>query len=82
MHSDGYNSSTSPLAGPFGLNLLGITSAVSEEEIRACTPLLRDHDGYLASLCISLFTQGELVLFDPKDNFKVLAQTPSLHAPA
>jgi len=76
VHSDGYNSSTSPLAGPLGLNPLAITSAVSEEEIRACTPLLRDNDGYLASLCISLFTQSELVLFDPKDNFKILAQTP------
>jgi len=76
VHTDGYNSSTSPLPGPRGVNPLAITTAVSDGEIRACTPLLRDLDGHLASLCISLFTQSELVLFDPDDGFKVLAQTP------
>ena len=47
VHSDGYNSSTSPLPGPRGVNPLAITSAVHDEEIRACTPMLRDLDGYL-----------------------------------
>ncbi|MBW2215358.1 MAG: hypothetical protein JRF48_13245, partial [Deltaproteobacteria bacterium] len=36
---------------------------------------MRDNDGYLSSLCISLFTASELVLFDPNDDFKVLAKT-------
>ena len=75
VHSDGYNSSTSPLPGPRGHNPLAITVPVSEEEIRACTPLLRDQDGLLTSLCISMFTQSELVLFDPQNGFEILART-------
>jgi len=75
VHTDGYNSSTSPLPGPRGINPLTITSPVHDEEIRACTPLMRDNDGYLSSLCISLFTASELVLFDPNDDFKILAKT-------
>ena len=75
VHTDGYNSSTSPLPGPKGVRPLAVVSPVHDEEIRACTPLLRDTNGYLASLCISLFTQSELVLFDPNDGFKLLART-------
>jgi len=75
VHSDGYNSSTSILPGPRGANPLAITTAVQDNQIRACTPLLRDLDGYLASVCISLFTASELVLFDPQSNFEILAQT-------
>ncbi|MDP6933754.1 MAG: hypothetical protein QGG40_12600, partial [Myxococcota bacterium] len=75
VHSDGYNSSTSPLPGPLGIRPLTTTTAVHDEEIRACTPLLRDNDGLLASVCISLFTQSELVLFDPSDDFAILART-------
>ena len=75
VHTDGYNSSTSPLPGPRGVNPLTKTTAVHDEETRACTPLLRDNDGYLASVCISLFTQSELVLFDPSNDFAILAQT-------
>jgi len=75
VHTDGYNSSTSPLPGPLGVNPLAKTTAVHDEEIRACTPLLQDNDGYLASVCISLFTPSELVLFDPANDFEILAQT-------
>lgn len=75
VHTDGYNSSTSPLPGPLGLNPLVRHIQVSEEETRACTPLLLDTDGYLASLCISPLSQSELVLFDPNDDFKILART-------
>jgi len=75
VHTDGYNSSTSPLPGPRGINPLTTAVSVSEDDTRACTPLLRDHDGYVSSLCISLFNQSELVLFDPSDHFKILAQT-------
>ena len=41
VHSDGYNSSTSILPGPRGANPLAITTAVQDNQIRACTPLLR-----------------------------------------
>jgi len=75
VHSDGYNSSTSILPGPRGVNPLAKTIAVSDDEIRACTPLLRDLDGYVASVCISLFSQSDLVLFDPGNDFEILAKT-------
>ncbi len=75
VHSDGYNSSTSPLPGPRGINPLATHVSVSDDDTRACTPLLRDHDGYLSSLCISLFDQSELVLFDPGNDFEILART-------
>jgi hypothetical protein len=75
VHTDGYNSSTSPLPGPRGINPLVRHIEVHDEDTRACTPLLLDPEGYLASLCVSPLAQGELVLFDPNDDFKILART-------
>jgi len=75
VHTDGYNSSTSPLPGPRGINPLVRHIEVHDEQTRACTSLLLDTEGYLASLCVSPLAQGELVLFDPNDDFKILART-------
>jgi len=75
VHTDGYNSSTSPLPGPRGINPLVRHIEVHDVETRACTPLLLDADGYLTSLCIAPLAQSELVLFDQNHDFEILART-------
>ncbi len=76
VHSDSYNSSTSPLPGPVGINPIATTTAVLPNDVAMATPLMRDLEGRLVSVCISLFKESHLVLFDPSDDFKILARTP------
>ncbi len=75
VHADSYNSSVSSLPGPLGRRPRATRVAVSEDEIAMCTPLLRDLEGRLASICISLRDESHLVLFDPEDDFRILART-------
>lgn len=76
VHGDSYNSSVSPLPGPLGLNPSAVyTPALPGDDLAMCTPLLRNHDDLLASVCIAIDGPSQLVLFDPKDDFNVLAQT-------
>jgi len=75
VHSDSYNSSTSPLPGPHGINPIATTTAVLDDNVAMATPLLRDHEGRLVSVCISLVNESKLVLFDPSDDFSILAST-------
>lgn len=74
VYFDGYNSSIFLLLGFWGVNLFVIIIVVYDEEIWVCMLLLRDFDGYLVLLCILLFIQSELVLFDLSDGFKVLVR--------
>jgi len=75
VHTDSYNSSVSPLPGPLGIKPKVKAVTVLEDEIAMCTPLMRDLKDRLASVCISLGGPSQLVLFDPKQDFKIVAQT-------
>ena len=75
VHADSYNSGVSPLPGPLGLSPKAHVVKVLEDEIAMCTPLMRDLNDRLASVCISLGGPSQLVLFDPTDDFRILAQT-------
>ena len=76
VHADSYNSSVSPLPGPLGLKPRVRAVSVLEDEIAMCTPLMRDKQDRLASVCISLGGPSRLVLFDPEQDFKILATEP------
>lgn len=76
VHGDSYNSSVSPLPGPLGINAKATyQSALPGDDLAMCTPLLRNLDDLMASVCIALGGPSQLVLFDPKQDFKVLTQT-------
>ncbi len=76
VHGDSYNSSVSSLPGPFGQNpATTYQPALPGDDLAMCTPLLRNLDDLMASVCIAISGPSQLVLFDPKDNFNVLAQT-------
>ena len=76
VHADSYNSSVSPLPGPLGIDPVAHVVQVMDDEIGMCTPLMRDLQHRLASVCISLGGPSKLVLFDPQQDFAVLASTP------
>ena len=76
VHGDSYNSSVSPLPGPLAINpIADYTPALPGDDLAMCTPLLRNLDDLLASVCIALGGPSQLVLFDPNNHFKVLTQT-------
>jgi hypothetical protein len=75
VHADSYNSGVSPLPGPLGLQPIAQVVQVLEDDISMCTPLMRDLQDRLASVCISLSGPSHLVLFDPRDDFRILART-------
>jgi hypothetical protein len=75
VHADSYNSGVSPLPGPLGLDPVARVVKVLEDDIAMCTPLMRDLEDRLASVCISLGGPSHLVLFDPEDDFRILART-------
>jgi len=75
VHADSYNSGVSPLPGPLGVNPVAGVVQVLDDEVAMCTPLMRDLQDRLASVCISLGDPSHLVLFDPQDDFRILART-------
>lgn len=75
VHGDTYNSSTTPYAGPLGIAPIATYVPTRPgNEISMCTPMLMTPGEKLASLCVGLGNPSQLVLFDPKNNFKVAAQ--------
>jgi len=75
VHGDSYNSSVSPLPGPLGIKPSAhYTPVMQRGDLGMCTPLLRDLDDRMASVCIAMGEPSQLVLFDPENDFKPLAQ--------
>ena len=75
VHGDSYNSSVSPLPGPLGINPRTVyTPALPGDDLAMCTPLLRGLDELMSSVCIAISGPSQLVLFDPSNDFAVLAK--------
>lgn len=78
VHGDTYNSSTTPYPGPLGVAPKATYVATRPgNEISMCTALLITADQKLASVCVGFGKPSELVLFDPKNNFEIVAHTPT-----
>ncbi len=75
VHGDSYNSSTTPFAGPRGIAPEATYRPVVEgNDLSMCTPLLLTRVGNMVSACVGLGRPSELVLFDARNNFEILAQ--------
>ena len=75
VHADSYNSSVTPHAGPRGIApVASYHPVVDGDDLSMCTPLLVTPAGNLASACVGLGRPSEVVLFDPKDDFRIIDQ--------
>lgn len=81
VHGDTYNSSVTPFAGPLGIAPAALYVATRPgNEINMCTPMNITPTGKLVSVCVGIGTPSQLVLFDPEQDFKVIAQTATSDA--
>ena len=61
------------MPGPLGIKpAANHTPVLPDNDLAMCTPMMLNHDELLASVCIVVKGNSQLVLFDPEDQFNIL----------